>query len=165
MYLVLLGGRHAKARLEVHDVVFVVADQLTDAYPQLRRSWFGSAEHLHIDGWLAIEQVEGYQVTVSTTPAAGQPLKLFFIHHGGYLSNRFGEEHQYCLVVAKDKTSAKQQAKQYLPPEWDKPHTDHLELLDDVSEVTIAGGQHFITLHKADTPVSNVWQNSYIVLS
>ena len=165
LYLVLLGGRHPKARLEVHDVVFVAGETLTATYADLKNSWFGSPSHLHIDGWQEVAQVDGYQVLVTAQPQPADGLKLFFIHHGGYLPSQFGEEHRYCLVVAKDHASAKQQAKQHIPAQWDKPHADHVELLDDVSEVTIAGGRQFITLQQADAVQQNQWQNSYIVLS
>ena len=41
LFMVMLGGRHARANTEVHDVVFAVADSLEDSYPQLKNAWFG----------------------------------------------------------------------------------------------------------------------------
>lgn len=163
--LVLLGGRHAKARLEVHDVVFVAAAKLADAYDTLRAGWFGDANHLHIDGWQQVHAVDGYQVQLKTTPAATDAPKLYFIHHGGYLADRFGEEHSYCLVVAANKTAAKQQAKAKIPANWQKPHADHLEQLDDVTEVSTVCGKYFVHLEPGAADLTNPWQNDYIVLS
>ena len=41
LFMVMLGGRHARANTEIHDVVFAVADSLEDSYPQLKNAWFG----------------------------------------------------------------------------------------------------------------------------
>lgn len=59
------GGKHPKAKVEVHDVAFVVADTLQAAYPALREAWFGSAAGLHIDGWMKVDGVEGWKVELS----------------------------------------------------------------------------------------------------
>ncbi|RYZ33221.1 MAG: DUF1543 domain-containing protein [Sphingobacteriales bacterium] len=40
LYAVMLGGKHPKAHIEVHDVVFAVGDALPDLYPQLKQQWF-----------------------------------------------------------------------------------------------------------------------------
>ena len=34
--MVMLGGRHAHANTEVHDVVFAIAETLEDSYSQLK---------------------------------------------------------------------------------------------------------------------------------
>ena len=36
LFVVMLGGKHPKAKIEIHDVVFVVATTLQDAHPALR---------------------------------------------------------------------------------------------------------------------------------
>jgi translation initiation factor IF-3 len=36
LFMVMLGGRHARANTEVHDVVFAVGDSLEDTYTQLK---------------------------------------------------------------------------------------------------------------------------------
>ena len=42
LFVVMLGGKHPRAKIEVHDVVFAIADSLEATYPQLRQGWFGS---------------------------------------------------------------------------------------------------------------------------
>ena len=37
LFIVMLGGRHARANTEVHDVVLAVADTLEETFPQLRQ--------------------------------------------------------------------------------------------------------------------------------
>ena len=56
LFMVMLGGRHARANTEVHDVVFAVADSLEDSYPQLKHAWFGEQKGLHIDAWARLNR-------------------------------------------------------------------------------------------------------------
>lgn len=37
LFIVMLGGRHARANTEVHDVVLAVGESLEDTYPQLKK--------------------------------------------------------------------------------------------------------------------------------
>jgi hypothetical protein len=143
LYVVMLGGRHPRAKIEVHDVVFAVADRLEDAYPQLREGWFGSPAGMHIDSWMAVDGVEGYRVTFSDlAPAAGDP-RLYFINLGGYATGIFGEDHRYLLVVARDKAEAKAKGKRQLAElNWNKPHTDNLHDVDDCIPLDCVAGRY-----------------------
>ena len=58
LFIVMLGGRHARANTEVHDVVLAVGDSLEDVHPQLKQVWFGEQKGLHIDAWAQINGVE-----------------------------------------------------------------------------------------------------------
>ena len=51
LFMVMLGGRHAKAITEVHDVVMAIGDDLHEIIPQLKQAWFGELKGLHIDAW------------------------------------------------------------------------------------------------------------------
>lgn len=57
LYMVLLGGRHLQARIEVHDVVLAIGTDLDSIKPQLKQLWFGARKGLHIDAWARIHQV------------------------------------------------------------------------------------------------------------
>jgi len=63
----MLGGRHACANTEVHDVVLAIGDTLEEVYPQLKQSWFGEQKGLHIDAWAKINGItfEGIWGTAS----------------------------------------------------------------------------------------------------
>lgn len=162
LYIVMLGGRYASAKIEVHDVVFAVGTDLPQTYPQLREQWFGMAEGLHIDSWMAVDGVAQYKVGFSdTAPSANDP-RLFFINLGGYQAGHFGEEHRYLLIVAKDKQSAKQQGKSMLAANWEKPHTDNLWDVDDCIAIdNIAGRYIQLTME----PHNGIYQqNDYILL-
>lgn len=162
LYVVLLGGKHPQARIEVHDVAFAVADNLQATYPQLRDSWFGKPAGLHIDSWMAVDGIDGWKVQFSNlAPAADSP-RLYFINLGGYEPGTFGEAHRYLLVVAQNKAEAKARGKQQYLRSWGKPHTDALVDVDDCIPLDQVGGR-YVDLVQA--PHAGITQgNDYIVL-
>jgi len=84
LFVVMLGGKHPRARIEVHDVVFAVADTLQATYPQLRDAWFGSPKGVHIDSWMAVDGVDGWKVELSHLAPHSDAPRLYFINLGGY---------------------------------------------------------------------------------
>ena len=64
LFMVMLGGRHARANTEVHDVVMAVGDTLEEVYPQLKQAWFGEAQGLHIDAWAKLSGVSSQDRTI-----------------------------------------------------------------------------------------------------
>ncbi len=162
LFVVMLGGKHPRARIEVHDVAFVVADSLEAAYPQLRESWFGTAAGLHIDAWMRVDGVEGWKVELSSlAPRAGAP-RLYFINLGGYEAQAFGEAHQYLLVVAASKAEARAKGKRQMLAHWSKGHTDALMDVDDCLPIDLVSGRY---VHLVEGPHEGVVQrNDYIVL-
>ncbi len=103
LYVVMLGGRHPGAKIEVHDVVFALADTFEQAYPQLRQAWFGSPKGLHIDSWLEVHGVDGQRIELR--PHAPAPVRCACTSSnlGGYEREVFGEAHRYLLVTAHSK--------------------------------------------------------------
>lgn len=162
LFVVMLGGKHPKAKIEVHDVVFACGDSLEQIYPQLRQQWFGTQTGLHIDSWLAVDGVADYQVRLTdVAPGAGEP-RLFFINLGGYHPGQFGEDHLYLLVVANDKISAKQQGKAIANKQWQQPHTDNLLDVDDCIPIDQVGGRYIKLIADAHSGIQ--LQSDYIVL-
>jgi hypothetical protein len=106
LFVVMLGGKHPRAKIEVHDVVFAAADTLQASYPQLRDGWFGSPKGVHIDGWMAVDGVDGWKVEFSNLAPEAHAHHLYFINLGGYEANSFGEAHHYLLVVARNRVLA-----------------------------------------------------------
>ena len=162
LFVVMLGGKHPRAKIEVHDVAFVVADTLKDAYPQLRESWFGSQQGLHIDSWMQVEGVEQWKVELSPlSPKPGSP-RLYFINLGGYEARVFGEAHHYLLVVAQNKTQAKARGRTQTLKHWSQPHTDALMDVDDCLPIDQVSGRY---IHLIQGDHGGVTQrNDYIVL-
>tara|TARA_R110002126_G_scaffold160458_9_gene308104 strand:- start:178 stop:672 length:495 start_codon:yes stop_codon:yes gene_type:complete len=162
LYMVMLGGTHPKANIELHDVVFVAGDSLKHTYPQLRALWFAEPEGLHIDAWMAISGVEQYAVTLADSPGESN-LKLFFINLGGYFASVFGEDHRYLVLVAENTRHAKQLAKQQLIPKWDKPHTDNVFEIEQCVAIEQVAGR-YIQLHPAPHD-GCYFENDYIVIA
>ena len=142
LYIVMLGGRHPRASIEVHDVVFAQAQTLEQTYPQLRQGWFGSREGLHIDGWLEVDGIDAYRVEFSHLAPGPDDPRLFFINLGGYEPAVFGEAHRYLLVVARNKQQARQLGKQRLHAHWLKPHTDAVLEVDDCLPIDCVDGRY-----------------------
>ncbi|HEY1069959.1 MAG TPA: DUF1543 domain-containing protein [Thermomonas sp.] len=163
LFVVLLGGHHARANTEVHDVVFAVAPDLRAAYPQLRQQWFGAADGLHIDAWMTVDGVEDRQVRLLPDPPAADAPRLYFANLGGYPPGVFGEDHRYLLVVADDLAEAKRKALRQAGSDWAKPHRDALFELDTCLPLGPIGGLH---VHLVPGPHAGIdSQSDYIVLS
>lgn len=162
LFVVMLGGKHPRAKIEVHDVVFAIADSLEATYPQLRQGWFGNPAGLHIDAWMRVDGVESWKVELSPlAPLPGSP-RLYFINLGGYEANTFGEAHHYLLVVAQDKNQAKSRAKQHMLKHWHQAHTDALLDVDDCLPIDQVSGRY---IHLVEGEHRGVIQhNDYIVI-
>lgn len=162
LFVVMLGGKHPRAKIEVHDVVFAIADSLEATYPQLRQGWFGAPAGLHIDAWMRVDGVDGWKVELSPlAPLPGSP-RLYFINLGGYEANTFGEAHHYLLVVAQDKNQAKSRAKQHMLKHWQQAHTDALLDVDDCLPIDQVSGRY---IHLVEGEHRGVIQhNDYIVI-
>jgi len=145
LYVVMLGGRHPHARIEVHDVVFARGETLATLYPQLRSAWFGSPKGVHIDAWMEVHGVDGHRVEFSQVAPRAGDLRLFFLNLGGYERDTFGEAHRYALVVATDAAAAKRLARRRMVPTWTKAHTDAVIDIDDCLPIDQVGG-HYVHL-------------------
>ncbi len=160
--VVMLGGKHPKAKIEVHDVVFAIADSLEATYPQLRQGWFGTPAGLHIDAWMQVDGVEGWKVELRPLAPLPDSLRLYFINLGGYESQAFGEAHHYLLVVARNRNEAKAKGKRHMLATWSKSHTDALLDVDDCLPIDEVSGRY---IHLVEGEHRGVIQhNDYIVL-
>ncbi|MCU4351557.1 DUF1543 domain-containing protein [Acinetobacter ursingii] len=167
LFVVMLGGRHARANTEVHDVVFAIGSSLQDITLQLKQAWFGELKGLHIDAWMKVNGVESegvsYQVHFSHAAPSAQDQKLYLINLGGYDSREFGELHRYVLVVATDATMAKQRGKAYINQKWQKAHTDRVLEVDDCLAIDCIHGRYIHLVQGSFAP--NHWENTYLTLA
>lgn len=171
-YIALLGGKHAQANVEVHDVVPAIAANIQDAFPFLQQQWFGLQKGLHLDSWMHVDGVQyhgvNYQIHIqdqfelSAAHASEKQLKLFLINLGAYLPDQFGEVHKYVVVAAYDKADAKIQGKLAIEQHWFKPHTDAVIDIDDCLALDKVGSYslHLVEGDFAETQ----FKNDYIVL-
>ena len=167
LFIVMLGGRHARANTEVHDVVLAVGDSLENVYPQLKQAWFGEQKGLHIDAWSQMNGVEfegvKYQIQFSNAQPNSSEQKLFLINLGGYDVREFGELHRYILVVAQNAILAKQRGKAYFAQHWQKQHTDRVLDVDDCIAIDQVHGR-YVQLVEGEFSGNN-WENTYLMLS
>lgn len=164
LFIVMLGGRHARANTEVHDVVLAVGDSLDEITPQLKNAWFGEQNGLHIDAWAKIDGLEfegkKYQIRFSHAAPSYTEQKLFLINLGGYDATEFGELHRYVLVVAQDSAEAKIKGKQYFSEQWQKQHTDRVLDVDDCIAVDHVHGR-YVQLVEGGFQ-EKIWENTYL---
>lgn len=163
LFVVMLGGKHPKAKIEVHDVVFANGDCIEDCYAELRQQWFGTPSGMHIDSWMQVDGIDGYQVRFSEQAPSADELRLFFINLGGYTPGAFGEDHHYLLVTAQDKTQAKLKGKSYMPKSWDKAHTDAVLDVDDCIAIDQVCGRYVRLIQAPHQEIEH--RSDYIVLA
>ena len=163
LFVVMLGGRHARANTEVHDVVLAVAPGIEQSHAQLRQQWFGETSGLHIDSWMTVDGVEQWQVRLSADAPAADAPRLYFVNLGGYVAGEFGEAHRYLLVVADDTADAKRKALRQAGAAWIKPHRDALFEVDSCLPVGPIGGLYVHLVSGAHEGIR--CQSDYIVIS
>ncbi len=154
-----LGGRVAKCNIEVHDVVFLVGKTSEELIPQLKEQWYGIPKSLHVDSWFALENADGYDILLSSTPST-EPLKLYFVNLGYYKEGSFGEEHHIQFIVAESINEAKLKAKGKAESNAVELHTDDIFEIDDCIEIEKVGEfhVHLVPGHKINQDPVNGWQ-------
>ncbi len=141
LFLVVLGGRVSNCNIELHDVRWSIAKNIKDAYPDLRKQWFGDPKGLHIDSYKEIEYVEGYKIVI--IPREGNHNKridtnngsnkttnrnyLWFINIGGYSQNTMSELHEFGLFVASTYSDAVKKGKKVLLKQAKLRHKDDIK--------------------------------------
>ncbi|WP_404342889.1 DUF1543 domain-containing protein [Pseudoalteromonas mariniglutinosa] len=130
LFLVYLGGRIQGCHIEMHDVRFVVADSIESCYAKLKAQWVGDKSSVHMDSYMAINHIDGYQVEV-VEKHHQQAEKLYFVNLGAYRADCLAEQHDFCLYVARSAEEAKQRAKQALLSGLSHLHKDDLYDVDD----------------------------------
>ena len=64
LFMVLLGCKPEGRHTEQHDIFFGIAKELRDLIPSIKNFWKDSGK-IHIDGWIAVTNVDGHQITIS----------------------------------------------------------------------------------------------------
>jgi hypothetical protein len=143
LFMLLLGCKPEGRHTEQHDIFFGIAKELRDLIPDIKAFWKGSGK-IHIDGWIAITNVDGHQISISEEKDTTYNNKgLFFLNLGGYKENHFDEFHYKMLTVANDKGEAILAAKKtafYLHTGFGKIATSHIDDkygvdVDDIFEI------------------------------
>ncbi|MEC8208469.1 MAG: DUF1543 domain-containing protein, partial [Pseudomonadota bacterium] len=99
-------------------------------YSKLKAQWVGDKSNVHMDSYMQIQHIDGYQVEVVDTqhhPAE----KLYFVNLGAYRADSLAEQHDFALYVARSSEEAKQRAKESLLAGMTHLHKDDLHDVDD----------------------------------
>lgn len=135
LFVIYIGGTHPQSLIEVHDIRFIVAENLEQTFEFLKMSWWGDAKSLHIDAWGVLKQVDGYDVSFSEEEKHTTQ-KLFFVNLGGYDPTQFTELHKNIFLVAKDANEAKKKALAQAKS-WKSVHRDNLYEIDDIVNISL----------------------------
>ncbi len=135
LFMFYVGGNHRNSNVELHDVRFSIGETAEDCHADLRRQWWGDPESLHLDCWGAVEQADGFDITLATDTPRDSADRLFFVNLGGYDPAEFTELHKNVLLVAPDTTAAKARAKAQIQ-HWSQPHKDKLFDVEKAVDLT-----------------------------
>lgn len=120
LFMLKIGARPQGRLIEQHDVMFVIANSLSEVIPVVNKHWSEVKGSWHLDAWRAVNRVGNYQILLRENSLSTeadkhlsdmQVLNLYFVNLGGYLPNHFEEFHYKTLVVAESLSHATAQAK------------------------------------------------------
>jgi hypothetical protein len=163
LFVIYIGGTHPKAFIELHDYRFIIANTIEDTYQELKDTWWGTPESLHLDAWGVLEYVDGYKIKISDKPSPETEMNLYFVNLGGYDSKLFTELHKDVFVVAENESKAKVKAlKQIL--NWESHHRDYLHEVESVVNVseTIANSKFYLVLEPVDNEMKFNFTCKYV---
>ena len=135
IFLVMLGGKLKRSSLEIHDIKIVIGNNIKETYSTLKTQWSGSEKGLHIDSYMEVKHIDGYNIFARDFDFVNQKkekdrndqskLKLWFINVGGYKKNKLSELHEFGLFVSSNKKEAKSRAKVRFLKGCEKKHIDN----------------------------------------
>jgi len=125
LFMVYLGGTAPKANIEIHDIQFVIGENIEDTYNQLKENWFGDKKGLHLDSYKEIKGADGYKIEIKEIPQKIDK-KLYFVNFGAPQKDLLPEIHEFGLFVGKNKHEVKNKANHSLLTTAESKHKDNL---------------------------------------
>ena len=136
LFMLKIGARPQGRLIEQHDVMFVIANSLSETIESVNQHWPEVKNNWHLDAWREVKRVGDYQILLSTDSFSkdgwskdsaladniladervdnkldSQDKQLYFVNLGGYLPGQFEEFHYKTLVVAETLGKATAQVK------------------------------------------------------
>ena len=136
LFMLKIGARPQGRLIEQHDVMFVIANSLSETIESVNQHWPAVKNNWHLDAWREVKRVGDYQILLSTDSLSkdglskdnaladniladdrvdnkldSQGKQLYFVNLGGYLPGQFEEFHYKTLVVAETLGKATAQVK------------------------------------------------------
>lgn len=161
LFFVYIGGQIEGSLIELHDVRFVLGEKIEDTYDELKKSWWGTPESLHLDCWGIVKSVDGHHVQLNTMPSDSTK-KLYFVNLGGYDAEQFTELHKNILVIADNEAEAKIKAVKQVAG-WTSPHRDYMHEVENVFSVNevLAARDIYIHLEPTEHPIPFAFTCAY----
>lgn len=126
-----IGARPQGRLIEQHDVMFVIANSLSETIESVNQHWPAVKNNWHLDAWREVKRVGDYQILLSKDSLSKDKAladdiladdrvdnkldshgkQLYFVNLGGYLPGQFEEFHYKTLVVAETLGKATAQVK------------------------------------------------------
>lgn len=115
LFMLKIGARPQGRLIEQHDVMFVIANSLSEVIPVVNQQWAEVKNKWHLDAWRAVNRVGNFHIQLAEkanlADSSTDNNQLYFINLGGYLPNQFEEFHYKTLVVADSISKATAQVK------------------------------------------------------
>ena len=136
LFMLKIGARPPGRLIEQHDVMFVIANSLSETIESVNQHWPAVKNNWHLDAWREVKRVGDYQILLSKDSLSkdglskdnavadnifaddrvdnkldSQGKQLYFVNLGGYLPGQFEEFHYKTLVVAETLGKATAQVK------------------------------------------------------
>lgn len=126
LFMLKIGARPQGRLIEQHDVMFVIANSLSETIESVNQHWPAVKNNWHLDAWREVKRVGDYKILLSTGSLSkdkaladervdnkldSQGKQLYFVNLGGYLPGQFEEFHYKTLVVAETLGKATAQVK------------------------------------------------------
>jgi hypothetical protein len=101
-------GKQGDDKIESHNLFFGVGETFESLLPAIKKSWKG-VKKLHVDSWMAIEQVDGHaiKVTRNESDQSRNPElfpKLLLVNIGFYKRAELGEQHRLISLLLKNES-------------------------------------------------------------
>lgn len=111
LYYIILGATVGSRHTEQHDVYFGIAPALENLAAELQKFWPEAGATLHIDAYMELRQIDGFDIHITEKSVQQSEMQLFFVNLGGYQHGHFGELHEQQLYAAPGLKGALQRAK------------------------------------------------------
>ena len=141
LFMLKIGARPQGRLIEQHDVMFVIANSLSETIESVNQHWPAVKNNWHLDAWREVKRVGDCQILLSKNSLSkdgwskdnaladkmsadnifaedrvdnkldNQGKQLYFVNLGGYLPGQFEEFHYKTLVIAETLGKATAQVK------------------------------------------------------
>ena len=141
LFMLKIGARPQGRLIEQHDVMFVIANSLSETIESVNQHWPAVKNNWHLDAWREVKRVGDCQILLSKNSLSkdgwskdnaladkmladnifaedrvdnkldNRGKQLYFVNLGGYLPGQFEEFHYKTLVIAETLGKATAQVK------------------------------------------------------